>query len=199
MAKMDVAKKKCFTPEFRVSFPKVFRPEGMNGQEPKYSITMLFKKSTDLKELKRAVNNAIIETYGSLDKVPKKFTTPFRDGSEKEDVEGYENTIFVTASSKKKPGVVDYPDANPITEESEEFYPGCYARATLIAFTYDVNGKKGVSFALQNVQKLRDGKPLSGKRSAEDEFKDAPEVEESEERGNDYDSDDGDSMTAGGW
>lgn len=199
MAKADISKKKCWTPEFKVSFPKVFRPESMDdNKEPRYGITMLFKKSTDLKELKRAANNAIIETYGALDKVPKKFKMPFRDGSEKEDIEGYEGMIFVTATSKKKPGVVDYPDCNPITEDSEEFYPGCYARATLIAFTYDVNGNKGVSFALQNVQKLRDGKLLSGKRNAEDEFRsdDAPEVELSND---DDGGDETESMSAGGW
>jgi hypothetical protein len=38
------------------------------------------------------------------------------------------------------------------------------------AFGYDTNGNKGVSFALVNVQKLADGKRLSGNPSAEDEF-----------------------------
>ncbi len=33
---------KILTPEFRVSFPAVFEPSGMEGQEKKYSVTMLF-------------------------------------------------------------------------------------------------------------------------------------------------------------
>lgn len=183
MSKMDVAQKKCTTPEFRVSFPSVFEAKSFNNQEPKFSIAMLFTKTTDLKELKRAANNALIEKWGSdKAKWPKGLRSPFRDGNDKPDLDGYKDTILVSASSKTRPGVVGNKidettgklrvitkdDANP--DGGQLFYAGCYARATLIAFAYDTSGNKGVSFSLQNIQKLRDGKPFSGKKAATEEF-----------------------------
>lgn len=181
--KKSVEEKKCKTPEFRASFPHVFKPHtGFEGQEAKFSVVMLFDKKTDLKELKRAAFNAATEKWGPKDKWPKNFRLPFRDGSEKSDLQGYENTIYVTATTKQRPGVVDQ-KLVPITEEDQSFYAGCYARATLIAFAYDKAGNRGVSFSLQNIQKLRDGEAFSGRKKAEDEFE---SVEDSSEDASSY-------------
>lgn len=187
--KMDIALKKCTTPKFRVSFPNVFKAKSFKDQEAKFSITMLFDKKTDISELRRAARNAIVEKFGEdKTKWPKKLRMPFRDGDEeKEGVTGYENVIFVGASSKTRPGVIDREKA-PITEEDDAFYAGCYARATLIAFYYDNTGNKGVSFALQNLQKLGDGEKFSGKRDAAEEFDDLES--EDAESGSDDDSGD---------
>lgn len=153
-----------------MSFPHVFKPHAaFEGQEAKFSLTMLFTKNTDLSQLKRAAQTAIIEKWGAdKTKWPKNLRMPFRDGNEKQDLQGYENTIYVTTSSKMKPGIVDN-QLNKIEDETV-FYAGCYARATLIAFAYDKAGNKGVSFSLQNLQKLRDGESFSGRRQAETEF-----------------------------
>lgn len=168
-AKMDLSKKKCTSPEFRVSFPHVFeKHSGIQGSEPKYSICMLFNKVTDLKALKTIANNACTEKWGAKEKWPKDLRNPFRDGNEKIDLEGYKDCIFVNATSKQKPGLVDQSVQAII--EPERFYAGCYARATLIAYAYDTMGNKGVAFSLQNIQKTRDGKPFSGRKRAEDEF-----------------------------
>ena len=156
------------TPKFRASFPNVFMPKAFaEGQDAKYSIVMLFDKGVDISELKKIAKAAAVEKWG--DKIPKNLRTPFRDGdTEKEGIDGYENTIFISASSKMQPGIVDH-KTNPILDQGE-FYGGCYARATLTAFAYDVAGNKGVSFGLQNVQKLNDGEPFSGRMKAEDDF-----------------------------
>jgi len=168
--KKAVEARKCMTPEFRASFPHVFKAHtGFEGQEAKFSIVMLFPKKTDLSALKKAAFNAATEEWGAKEKWPKGLRMPFRDGDEKPDLQGYEDTIFVTASSKQRPGVVG-PSLNTITEEDQAFYAGCYARATLIAFAYNKAGNRGVSFSLQNIQKLRDGEPFSGRKKAEDEF-----------------------------
>lgn len=175
--KMDIEKKKVagkVCPEFRVSFPHVFEPHAFENQTPKYSIVMLFNKKTDLKELKRAAHNAAIEKWGPKEKWPKNLRMPFRDGDEKADLAGYENTIFVSASSKKKVQVVgnrkDESGRFPTLTNEDEFYAGCFGRATLIAFAYDQMGNRGVSFSLQSVQKTKDGEQFSGRRQAEDEF-----------------------------
>lgn len=188
---ITIEDKKCLTPKFRVSFPNVFEPKSFQNGPLKYSITMLFDKDTDLKELKRAAHNAKIEAWGSnKDKWPKGLRSPFRDGDEKENLDGYSGCIFVSASSKQRPGVVDK-NKEPITAEDESFYAGCYARATLIAFAYDTAGNKGVSFALQNLQKIADGEQFSGKRSAADDF-DVVEDESDKSENYEEDSDDED-------
>lgn len=167
--KTDIEKKKCLTPEFQVSFPHVFEAQtAFPGQEAKYSVVMLFDKKENLDVLKKAVFNAAVEKFGPKEKWPKGLRLPFRDGDEKQDLGGYAGRIFVSATSKMKPGLV-----NGRLEEiiaREEFYAGCYARATLIAFAYDKAGNKGVSFSLQNLQKTKDGTPFSGRRKASDEF-----------------------------
>lgn len=167
--------RKCTTPEFRVSFPHVFKPNAFvnpktgESQEPKFRLVMLFDKKADLTALKKARVAAIREKWGDdKAKWPKNLRSPFRDGSEKSDMEGYEGKIFVSASSKQKPGLVNQQVQAIISED--EFYAGCYARATLFAYAYDAMGNKGVAFGLQNIQKLRDGESFSGRKKAEDEF-----------------------------
>jgi hypothetical protein len=162
-----MSKTKILTPEFRVSFPKVFKPEaGMNGEGPEYySLVMLFPKTADLSALKAAHAAAIKEKWG--DKKPANLRSPFRDGDEKE-LDGYEGTIYITVKSKDKPGLVNAAKEKIVDEA--EFYAGCYARATLSCYAYEKNGNRGVSFGLQNIQKLRDGEPFGSKRKAEDDF-----------------------------
>jgi hypothetical protein len=163
---------KVMTPKFRVSFPNVFQPKAIQeGQEPKYSISMLFdaeaQATADFKKMKQAAMKAKKQKWG--DNPPKNLRNPFREGSEKSQFEGYEDgVIFVSANSKQRPGLVDQ-KVNDIIDP-QDFYAGCYARATLLAFAYDTMGNKGVAFLLCNVQKVDDGEPISGKSRAQDDF-----------------------------
>jgi hypothetical protein len=189
--KMDIELKKCITPEFRVSFPQVIEPKAFGKQAAKYSIVMLFTKKTDLNALKKAAHNAAVEKWGK-DKTswPKNLKMPFRDGNEKSDLMGYEDTIFVSASSKDQPGLVDQKKQEILSDR--DFYAGCYARAQLLAFAYDKPefGTKGVSFGLQHVQKVRDGEKFSGRKNASDVF---DEVEDGSGDASSYDNEvDGD-------
>lgn len=161
-----MATEKVLTSKFRVSFPAVFVPRSaMDGAEPKYSLVMLFPKTEDISKLKAIAKAAVVEKWG--DKVPKDLRSPFRDGDEKE-LDGYAGCTFITASSKQKPGLVDG-NREPIIS-ADEFYAGCYARATVNAYAYDRNGNKGVAFGLQNIQKLGEGEPFSGRTKPEDDF-----------------------------
>ena len=158
------------TPEFRVSFPNVFKPgKSMEeGKEGKYNVTMLFDKDTDISALKAAAADACIAKWGDKSKWPKNLRTPFRDQGEK-DFDGYvEGAFFVNATSGNRPGLVDR-KLNPIIDPSD-FYPGCYARASINAFAYDKAGNKGVAFGLNHIQKLRDGDPLGSFTRPEDVF-----------------------------
>ncbi len=183
----SLAKQKVITHEFRVSFPAVLQPKAFQDQEAKYSLVMLFPKNVDLSKpakgsansLKHAAFNAATAMWGPKENWPKNLRMPFRDGDEKADTMGYAGHIFVTASSKNQPGLVDQ-SLTPILNE-KDFYAGCYARAEVAAFAYDKMGNKGVGFALMNVQKLRDGEPFSGRKAAEDVFDRVDDGSESEE------------------
>jgi hypothetical protein len=165
---MEGKSKKVTTPIFRVSFPNVFQPKlnELSGKT-EYSLVMLFDKKSDLKPMKDLAAATAKEKWG--DKIPAGIRNPFRDGDiEKAGREGYINTDFVNTKSNQKPGVVDG-DLQPIIN-AEEFYPGCYARATVTAYAYDNKGNRGVAFGLGNVQKVKDGEAFSGRSRAEDDF-----------------------------
>lgn len=167
MSKEKTARVK--TPTFRVSFPAIFKPVSFENQPAKYSVEMLFDKKTDLTELKRAVLKAATDKWGDKTKWPKNLKLPFKDGNEKSDLQGYADHTVIRASSKNRPGLVNQ-KLEPITEEDGSFYAGCYARASVTPFAYDKAGNRGVSFGLQNVQKVKDGEPFSGRKRAEDDF-----------------------------
>lgn len=157
------------TPHFRVSFPHLDKPHsGFKNQEPVYSLQMLFPKGTDLIELKKAVHQAKINKWGKdKAKWPKELRSPFKDGNEK-NLENYKDMTVIEARTKLKPGIVDR-DCNEIMDP-KEVYAGCWARATLTCYAYDTGANRGVSFGLQNVQKVKDDTAFSGKKNAKDDF-----------------------------
>jgi hypothetical protein len=185
------------TPEFRVSYPNVFkaRKNDMNGKD-EYSIVALFKKGEDLSKLKAAAEEAMAKKFGAdKKKWPKNFKTPFRDQGEKEKTaddgstflpEGYvAGAIFMNLRSQRRPIVVDR-QRNEITPDREEdFYPGCYARANISCYAYDTAGNKGVAFGLSMVQKLRDGEPFSGRPKVEEAFEALADEEDGDVSGKD--------------
>jgi len=205
-----IAKKKCITHRFRVSFPEVFEPKAFGEQEARYSIVMLFPDDTSFavpavpkgpdgkprtRSMERAVENAKKEKWGNDPKKwPKNLRDPFRDGAERSELQGYADTIFVTANSKNPPGLVDQKNRIITEKDAAKFYPGCWARAEVIANAYDQKGNKGVKFTLMNIQKLEDDEPFTGRKDAsavfdavdsDDEDDDQEEGEEGEDSGDD--------------
>jgi len=151
-------------PKARVVFVNVFEP----NDKGKYALCMLFDKGTNLDELKTLANETAEEKYGK--KIPKNFNYPWKDGNDKdeEDYPDFQNKIVVNAKSIYQPTVVD--EDVEIIINPKEFYSGCYARASVTASCYDVDGNKGINLYLQNVQKLGDGERIGGGVEAKDEF-----------------------------
>lgn len=176
MSKMTFEDKKVKgkdCPEFRVSYENIHKPKAFKqGQDAKYSVTMLFPKKTNLAALRKAADNAATEKWGDKSRWPKNLRTPFRDGDKESDQPGYAGMIFVRASSKEKPCLVDQRLDQIASDEEgrQKFYSGCYAKASLVAFAYDTEGNRGVSFSLLSVQKTRDGERFGGRRPAAEEF-----------------------------
>ena len=166
---------RVYTPEFRVSFPNVFKPRknDLSGKE-EYGVVALFPKGTDLTPLKNAAAEAAKKKWG--DKIPNNLKSPFRDQGDREKdgvlPNGYEKgATFINLKSTTAPGVVDLTKGNRPIENPADFYAGCYAVATIEVFAYDQKGNRGISFGLGNIQKTRDGEPLGGRAPAAADFK----------------------------
>jgi len=163
---------RLMTPEFRVAFAKVHKPEAYSPGDPeKYSLVALFDADKDLKDMKNLARVAVEEKWPDKNKRPKNLKTPFRKGEEKPDLDGYEGKIFVAMSTKMKPWIVDKKCVKIINED--EFYSGCYARATVMCYAYNFKGNCGVAFGLNNIQKIADGDHFGGGVKAENDFDDS--------------------------
>lgn len=169
-----------YTPKFRVSYANVFeaKKNELNG-EMEYSVVCLFKKDENLDVLKAAALEAVQKKWGTNEAAWPNIRKAFRDQSElwtKKNEKGEliptpgteKGAFFIRLKSKQKPGVLNQ-QAKPILDESQ-FYSGCWAHATVTCYAYDAKGNKGYAFGLQNIQKLEEGEPLSGRAKAEDEF-----------------------------
>lgn len=166
---------KVVTGKVRFCYANVFEPTALNeGETPKYNICILIPK-TDTKTL-NAVNKAIeaakiagkAKIADKNGKIPSTLKTPLRDGDEeRSDDPAYEGMMFINANSTRKPSIVDK-DLNPIMDK-EEFYSGCYGRASINFYAFNVQSK-GIAAGLNNLQKLEDGEPLAGGSTAEEDF-----------------------------
>lgn len=158
---------KGMTPEFRVAFANVFETTKTPNGQDRYQLTALFPAGTDLSQLKAMAKAALEEKWGvDKSKHPKNLRSPFRKQSEKADkyagFDADDDAIFINLATTMQPGIVDAKMNDIINKD--EFYSGCYARATVNAYAYDKSGNKGVAFGLNNLQKLRDGERLGGGR-----------------------------------
>lgn len=164
---------KVVTGKVRFSYLKVFRPEAMgDSEDKKYSVSLIIPKSDKrtLAAIKAAIDAAIEQGKSKWGgKVPKNLKLPLRDGDEeRDDDDAYANAYFINASSKGKPGLIDR-YKKEITDE-EELYSGCYGRASINFYAFDVSGNRGIAAGLNNLMKLEDGEPLGGRQSAESDF-----------------------------
>jgi hypothetical protein len=144
------------------------------GAEPKFSGQFILDKVAnkgDLDRLMAAYFVAGREKWRDFDDMvrQKRVRNPFREGSEREGQPGFgANKVFINTTSPQKPGVVDA-NVSPILDP-KEIYSGVIVRVALRAFSYDMGGNRGVSFGLQNLQKLDDGEPIGNWVRPEDDF-----------------------------
>jgi len=166
-------KTKFVTDKVRFSFVHVFEPaKTLNGQM-KYSVSILIPK-TDKEGVAR-FNKAFEATktenagyFGGA--VPKNLKGALRDGDLEKDDAVYAGHYFFNASANE-----DYPPAvfdensNTIIDKNE-FYSGCYGRASITMYPYDVSGTKGIAYGLTSVKKLEDGEKLGGATASASDF-----------------------------
>lgn len=163
----------------RLSYANIFEPKAFEGQEPKYSVSLIIPKSDKdtIALIEKAIENATErgkEIYWS-GKVPRGLKTPLRDGDEEREGDAaYADSYFLNANSTIAPQVVgkgrDIATGKAIALGSDEVYSGCYGNVSVSFFPYN-NVSKGIAAGLGNIQKEADGEPLGGAKSkAEDDF-----------------------------
>lgn len=181
---------RIMTGTVRLSYANIFEARSVNGGDPKYSASLIIPKSdkTTIKKINDAVDKAIELGAAKLDPKngkPKKsmLKLPLRDGDTERDDEAYQDAYFVNANNAKQPTVVTR-NRQPITD-ADEVYSGCFVRAIIEFYAYNTSGNKGIACALMGVQKVKDGKPLSGSVIKLDDFEDLGE-EETEDDNEDF-------------
>lgn len=176
------------TPVALLSYPYLFEPQKPRdeGQDPKYSATLVFLDEDDIAPLKRAVIEVLVSQHGK-----DKATEMIKNGSFKliggphhsirTDVggKGYpeEAVAMINARTGEKypPGVFStVPDPEtgkpmPITDQNQ-IYPGIKVKALVDPYWYDVGTNKGVAWGLNGIQKISDGERLDGRVKAENVF-----------------------------
>ena len=166
---------KVVTGKVRFCYVNVFEPTAMaEGDTLKYNICVLIPKSDTktLEKIKQAIEAAKQAGKAKLadknGKIPSTIKLPLHDGDEERgDDPAYEGMYFINANSNRKPSIVDK-ELNPIMSK-DEFYSGCYGRASINFYAYNVQSK-GIAAGLGNLQKLEDGEPLAGGSSADEDF-----------------------------
>jgi len=169
---------KLMTPYFRVSYPYVFEPRINDKGTKEWTMQMIFdverlskdKTQAELfKGLRQAVKDCVIEKFGEKVWKEKTFKSPFKDGADRDDKDVYpEGSIFIESkTTNRAPKIIDKDKVEIL--DDEEFYPGCYAHATVSVYSWTYGkSRKGVSFGLSAIQKVRNGDRLGGGSSGAD-------------------------------
>lgn len=169
---------KVVTGKVRFCYANVFEPTALNeGDIPKYNICILISKNdtTTIDKIKKAISAAkeagkakLANKNGQLP-ADAALKLPLRDGDiDRSDDPAFEGHYFINANSIRKPDIVDR-ELNPIMGR-DEFYSGCYGRASINFYAFNSSGNKGIAAGLNNLQKLEDGEVLSGGSTAEEDF-----------------------------
>lgn len=173
--------KRVRTGEVRLSYLHLSEPWAAKpDQTPKYSCTLLIPKSdsatyNDIKSaIEAAASAAVAKTWQGVR--PRELASVIHDGDGlRENGTAYGDECkgcwVLTASTKIKPTTVHISNVRAELDP-RDIYSGMYGYVTLNFYGYSSNGKKGVAAGLNNVCKTRDGDPLNGKTSAENDFGD---------------------------
>lgn len=162
----------------------LFEPQrGPNGEgEPKHSGTFAFAPSHPAHAaIKKAMQAAAEEKWGA--KAGEVFLQLkagdrlcLHDGAAKADKEGYAGMLYISASNKLKPLVIDG-NKSPLGATSGRPYSGCYVNASIELWAQDNKWGKRLNATLLGVQFLRDGPRLAGGGVASaDDFEAIPDA-----------------------
>jgi hypothetical protein len=180
------------TPVFRGSFLHLIKPQlPQDGKgDPKFGLSAIWTPSEFSGADKKrwaVVNKALSDEAQArfkkpLKDLPANIKRGIRNGNEKEGMEGYgEGKFFTSLTTKMRPGIVDVDRETVIHPDEDNMdlvYPGAFFRATVVAYSYDMGGGKGVALGLMNLMKVKDGDRLDSRTTANDDFADFEDEED---------------------
>lgn len=163
----------------------LFEPQrGPNGEgEPKHSATFGFPPSHPcVAQIKKAFEEAATAKWkGDAGVVYTELKAGGRlcmhDGDAKASKEGYKGNLYITASNKQRPLIIDT-NLSPLQANDGRPYSGCYVDATVEIWAQDNKFGKRLNASLQGVQFRSHGQRLSGGGvSSVDEYEAIPEAD----------------------
>lgn len=147
-------KTKVVTDKIILHHPNIFEPiKFKNSPKAKYSAVIVIppEEKETLDKINRAVNEAIIQKFGSNISEQERIMLPLKNGNDSDSLDlVYYNNYFINATNDLPPRVVNkdklpFPNKIPVDDCT-------YARVVLLFKAYDFNGNKGVSCQLLKVQ-----------------------------------------------
>jgi hypothetical protein len=156
-------------------------PEGTG--EPKHSGTFAFPKDHPaVAAIKKGFEQVSKEKWGA--KAVEVYTMLkagdrlcLHDGDAKADKEGYKGNLYLSASNKLKPLIIDG-QKQPLDANSGKPYSGCYVNAEIELWAQDNKFGKRINATLRGVQ-FRDGQRLAGGGvSSADDYEAIPDSDE---------------------
>jgi hypothetical protein len=157
-------------------------PEGTG--EPKHSATIGFPKDHPVvAQIKKGFEQVSKEKWGA--KAVEVYTMLkagdrlcLHDGDAKADKEGYKGNLYISASNKLKPLIIDGLK-QPLDANSGKPYSGCYVNAEIELWAQDNKFGKRINATLRGVQFARDGQRLAGGGvSSADDYEAIPDLDE---------------------
>lgn len=168
----------------RISFANIWEAKSINGGDEKYSVSCIIPKSdkATLTKIHKAIEAAKeagkTKRWGG--KIPPNLKLPLRDGDiDRPDDEAYADAMFVNATSKDAPQIVDR-KVQPILDPMD-CGSGDYCNVSVNFYAFNANGNRGVAAGLGNVQLIKNGERLAGKASAASDFDEMTDDEELDE------------------
>lgn len=169
--------------QVRLSFPDLFVAKSVQADgEPKFSAAFLLDKEEHadlIVQCKTLAWAAAKEHFKDKAKelIQKgKLKIFLHEGNEK-DYEGYdESNMYISASSKKRPTVIDR-DKTPLAEADGRPYAGCYVNAVVRVWVQDNQFGKRINAELMGVQFVKDGEAFGAAPLSDDAFENLDEKE----------------------
>ncbi|QAX31293.1 ssDNA-binding protein [Leisingera sp. NJS204] len=157
----------------RVSFPHLFTPPTINGEEGKCGATLMLDPKDHAKVIGQ-IEDQIAELCKFKFKGRKLAAEKLclRAGEDKGRAE-YDGLMVLSANCKNRPLVLRGDGRTRIEDERDSpIYAGCVVNAKVRLWAQDNQYGKRVNAELVAIQFLRDGEPLDGSYVSEDEAAD---------------------------
>jgi hypothetical protein len=147
----------------------LFTPQrGPNGEgEPKHSATFRLEKNDPaVAAIQKGFQEVATKQWGA--KAKEVFTMLkagdrlcLHDGDAKADKPGYAGGMYISASNKLRPLVIDG-QKQPLDANSGKPYSGCFVNAEIELWAQDNKFGKRINASLRGVQFVKDGERLAG-------------------------------------